>query len=233
MTVQVLEDREALARAIAHRLTERVEELSELLARPPRVVLTGGTIATGAYGMLGGTPELWQGTDFYWGDERWVPAGHPDRNDEQARNAFLRWFEVPEERIHAMPAADDGLSKDEAARQYAETLPQHLDLLLLGVGPDGHVASLFPGSPLLSVTDRAVVGVDESPKPPAERLSLTFPALCRAETVWFVVAGQDKAAAVAAALTDAPVEEIPAVGVSGRSETVWLLDVDAAEHLPR
>jgi len=233
MTVQVLEDREALARAVAHRITERVEQLSEDLTRPPRLVLTGGTIAAQTYAHLGGAPELWRNVDFYWGDERWVSSGSVDRNDEQARQAFLRRFDVPEERIHAMPSPDDSLSSRQAADQYARALPEDFDLVLLGVGQDGHVASLFPGSSQLGVVDRDVVSVEASPKPPAERLTLTLAALCRAETVWLIAAGEEKAAAVAAALTDAPVDQVPAAGVRGRTETVWLLDVDAAGHLPR
>jgi 6-phosphogluconolactonase len=106
---------------------------------------------------------------------------------------------------------------------------------MLGVGPDGHVASLFPGHPQLDVDDDVAVGVTDSPKPPPERISLTFPALNRTRQVWFVVAGDGKADAVARALAtgaDTPdVHEIPAVGVHGRERTVWFVDEDAASRL--
>ena len=105
---------------------------------------------------------------------------------------------------------------------------------MLGVGPDGHVASLFPGFPQLDVDDAIAVGVTGSPKPPPERVSLTFPALNRADEVWFVVSGADKAEAVGRALAAQPpgVHEIPAAGVHGEMQTIWFLDRDAASQVP-
>ena len=103
---------------------------------------------------------------------------------------------------------------------------------MLGVGPDGHVASLFPGSPQLDVDDRVAVGVTDSPKPPPERVSLTFGALNRSRCVWFLVNGEDKAGAVAHALAaGTDVHDIPAAGVSGEAETIWFLDRGAASQL--
>ncbi len=233
MTVQVLEDRDALARAVAHRISTRIAELHESRGRRPRLVLTGGSIAAEIYALLTGDPQMWREVDYYWGDERYVDASSDDRNELQARRAFLDRFRVPSERIHAMPAAGEHRSKQEAADAYAAELPEDFDLVLLGVGPDGHVASLFPGFEQLSVVDRDVVGVDDSPKPPPERLSLTFPALNRSSALWFVVAGDDKAQAVAAALAGSPVEEVPAAGARAAEETLWLLDTDAAGRLPR
>ena len=233
MTVQVLEDREALARAVAHRISTRVAELQETLARRPRLVLTGGSIAGEIYGLLTGDALMWHEVDYYWGDERYVESSSSDRNELQARESFLDRFEVPEERIHAMPAAGRNASKEEAAESYASDLPNEFDLVLLGVGPDGHIASLFPGFEQLAVLDRDVVAVDDSPKPPPERLSLTFAALNRTTALWFVVAGEDKAQAVAAALAGSPVEEVPAAGARGIEETLWLLDTEAAGRLPR
>ncbi|RLV55282.1 6-phosphogluconolactonase [Aeromicrobium phragmitis] len=233
MTVQILEDRDALARAVAHRLTERVDEVQRSTGRRPRLVLTGGTIANEVLRQLIGPVSLWREVDYYWGDERYVAADDDDRNEKQAREAFLTRFEIPEERIHAMPAAGEYASKDEAADAYAARLPDSFDLVLLGVGPDAHVASLFPGFPQLGEQQRRVVGVDGSPKPPPERLSLTYPVLNSATAVWFVVAGEDKAAAVAAALAGSPVEDAPAAGVRGVDETLWLLDTDSASRLPR
>ncbi len=214
MKIEVSDDP---AGALARALTERA---------PASVVLTGGTVATEAYRRL-----EWADADFWWGDERFVPEGHTDRNDQQARDAFLDRLGVPESRIHAAPAHGCDLSMAEAADHYAATLPDHFDVVLLGIGPDGHVASLFPGHPQLHVTDRRVVEVFDSPKPPAQRLSLTFPALNAADAVWFVAAGSDKAEAVARALAHrGTVEETPARGVRGKQETRWFLDPEAASR---
>ncbi|OUZ08329.1 6-phosphogluconolactonase [Aeromicrobium sp. PE09-221] len=233
MTVQVLEDRESLARAVAHRISTRIAELHQTYARRPRLVLTGGSIAGEIYELLTGDSSVWREVDYYWGDERYVESSSPDRNEFQARDSFFARFDIPEERIHAMPAAGVHGSKEEAADAYAAQLPDEFDLVLLGVGPDGHVASLFPGFEQLAVLDRDVVAVDDSPKPPPERLSLTFPALNRTTALWFVVAGEDKAQAVAAALAGSPVEEVPAAGARGIEETLWLLDTEAAARIPR
>jgi 6-phosphogluconolactonase len=102
---------------------------------------------------------------------------------------------------------------------------------MLGVGPDGHVASLFPGHEALDATDAVAVAVHDSPKPPPDRVSLTFEALDRARAVWFLVSGDGKADAVAAALAGGDLHEVPARGVSGEQETLWLLDEAAASSL--
>lgn len=106
------------------------------------------------------------------------------------------------------------------------------DVLLLGVGPDGHVASLFPGHATLHEEARTVVGEPDSPKPPPRRVSLTYPAIRAAREVWFVVAGEEKAEAVAAALSGARVDEVPAAGALGTERTLWLVDVAAASRIP-
>ncbi len=106
-----------------------------------------------------------------------------------------------------------------------------LDIVLLGVGPDGHVASLFPGHATLHDDTHTVVGEADSPKPPPRRVSLTYPAIRAAREVWLVVAGEEKAEAVAAALAGASVDEIPAAGALGTERTLWLLDVAAASKI--
>jgi 6-phosphogluconolactonase len=167
-----------------------------------------------------------------------VPADDPERNALQARQALLDRLPFDPHRLHPMPAADTGFgSLDEAAASYAEELRASpagsFDVVMLGVGPDGHVASLFPGFPQLYVTDTIAVGVSGSPKPPPERISLTLPALNRAEQVWFLVSGDAKSDAVARALAPEPpeVHDLPAVGVHGRRHTVWFLDEAAASRL--
>lgn len=232
MSVEVWPDADALADAIAQRIAERLAAVQRT-GRTPTIVLTGGTIAIAAYERLATGAVDWTDVDFYWGDERFVPAGHADRNDQQARDAFLARLGAPEQRIHAMPAHGCSTSMAEAADEYAATLPDEpFDLVLLGVGPDGHIASLFPGFPQLHETSRRAVEVFDSPKPPPQRISLTLPALNHAHSVWLLVSGEGKAEAVGRAHAGASVDDIPAAGAHGAAETVWLLDAAAAAELP-
>lgn len=231
MTVVVMPDATSLAQAAAGRFVERLSQLQSK-GHTPSVVLTGGTIAIAIYEALPQTGVDWTAVDFYWGDERFVPEGHADRNDQQARDAFLTRLGVPANRIHAMPAHDCALSAGEAAAQYERGLPESpFDLVLLGVGPDGHIASLFPGFPQLHETERKVVEVFNSPKPPPVRTTLTLPALNHADSVWFLVSGDGKSDAVARALGPGTLVGTPATGVRGIHETLWLLDDAAASEL--
>ena len=230
MTIEILPDADALAQAIADRLSSRVAAL-QAEGRTSRIVLTGGTIAMNAYQRIGEDAADWANVDFWFGDERFVPEGHADRNDQQARDAFLD--RVGAARVHSVAGNDCSLSAAEAANEYAATLPNELfDIVLLGVGPDGHVASLFPQHPQLHETDRACVELFDSPKPPPVRISMTFPTLNRADAVWFLVAGEEKSDAVTRALAEVgTIDETPARGVQGRQETLWLLDEAAANDL--
>ncbi len=230
MTIEVSPTIESLAQDIADRLTARVAEL-QAQGRTPRIALTGGTIAMAAYERVDGGAD-WADVELWFGDERFVPDGHHDRNDHQARAAFLD--RVGATRVHAVAGNDCSLSAAETADRYAATLPDDFDLVLLGVGPDGHVASLFPGFEQLHEHDRDCVAVFDAPKPPSLRISLTFPALNRTDAVWFLAAGAEKADAVARALADeGSVEETPARGVRGRQETIWLIDAAAASAVRR
>jgi 6-phosphogluconolactonase len=174
----------------------------------------------------------WTQVVVWWGDERFVAPDSPDRNARQAREAFLD--AVGATQVHEMPSTADAAGVDEGAAAYAATLREHgsgeFDVVMLGIGPDGHIASLFPGFPQLDATDIAV-GVTGSPKPPPERISLTFAPLNRAKSVWFLVSGEGKAEAVARAVGGADRHEIPAAGVSGHEETIWFLDRAAASQL--
>lgn len=229
--LEVVPDAATLATTIASLLSIRIADI-QAEGRRPSVVLTGGTIAIDAYEALDAGTVDWTNVDFYWGDERFVPEGHADRNDQQAKDAFLTRLGVPDERIHAMPAHGCDQSTAEAADAYGDTLPRDpFDVVLLGVGPDGHVASLFPGFAQLHETQRRVVEVFDSPKPPPVRVTMTFPTLNNADAVWFLVAGEGKAEAVARALGDGTIDDTPATGVSGATETLWLLDEAAASHL--
>ncbi|HEX4976467.1 MAG TPA: 6-phosphogluconolactonase [Nocardioides sp.] len=237
--VVVLPDADALARHVADRLL-RVLEQAQAGGRAPAVALTGGTIADRVHAALAGaaldSAVDWAHVDVWWGDERFVPAGDPERNALQARRALLDLLPLDPARVHEVAASDSGVGDVAAAAvAYSDELREHgrgrFDVVMLGVGPDGHVASLFPGSPQLDVDDQVAVAVDDSPKPPPQRVSLTYGALNRTAEVWFLVSGEGKAEAVARALGGADLHEVPATGVRGEEHTVWLLDEAAASDL--
>ena len=157
------------------------------------------------------------------GDERFVPAEISDRNAEPALE-LLSGLGLSPDRVHPMPAADAGKELDQAAEAYAAELGDTVfDICLLGLGPDGHVASLFPEHPS-SYAEGDVIAVRASPKPPPERISLTLPVINRSREVWFVVSGSDKAAAAKMALLGAGPVQVPAAGVAGAERTLWLMD---------
>jgi 6-phosphogluconolactonase len=244
--VVVHRDAQLLAAAGAARLITRLVD-AQSARGSASVVLTGGTMGSAILAAVAASPARdavdWSRLDVWWGDERFLPVGHPDRNETQNRAALLDSVPLDPRRVHAMagpdgPAGDD---VDAAAASYAEVLARTaddgqptpiFDVLLLGVGPDAHVASLFPGFPEVSITDRTVVPVRNSPKPPPTRVSLTMPVLQRAEDVWFLVAGADKADAVRLALSGADPTQAPATGPHGRRETLWLVDQAALGSTP-
>lgn len=246
-TVVVHRSAELLAAAAAARLVTRLVDLQSD-GRVPSLVLTGGTIANRMYAELAGMPARdavdWSRVDLWWGDERFVAGQDPDRNERQARQALLDQLRVDPDRVHPVPP-DEGSYADDpdrAAADYAAALagaaqPEDhgpvpaFDILLLGVGPDGHVASLFPERPEL-YDERPTAAVRHSPKPPPTRVTMTMPTLCSAREVWFVVAGSDKSTPVRLALSGAGMMQVPAAGVTGSSRTLWLLDRDAASELP-
>lgn len=213
------------------------------------LLISGGRVMGQVLSMLASfRPKdaiVWDAVDIWWADERWVPANSSDRNDREL-SPLLASVAVDPGRVHRMPASDGGFSTPEAAADsYAGELAAsaaarrdpgpvpRFDVALLGVGEDGHCASLFPEAPGVHVTDLSVISVHGSPKPPPVRLTLTFPALAQAEQVWFVSAGAGKANAVALALsgTAGPVQ-VPAAGPRGRLRTLWLVDRAAAASLP-
>jgi 6-phosphogluconolactonase len=196
------------------------------------VALTGGSVATTCYPELSRTRCDWSRAAFFWGDERAVPPEHPDSNYGLARKLWFDPAGVPAASIHRMPAERPDL--DEAARAYEDELagalgrPPRLDLVLLGVGPDGHVCSLFPGHPVLSEEGRYVRAVEDSPKPPPRRLTLTLPALRAAGLLVVVALGEAKAAVLREALVD-PASPLPlALALRGAAQAVVLLDPPAA-----
>ena len=249
MTPLVVTHRDAtlLAKAVAARLVTALVD-AQAARGSASIVLTGGGIGVATLRELAGSPARdavdWDALDVWWGDERFLPVGHPERNETQAREALLDSVPVDPARVHPM-APSDGDSRDDldgAAERYAEELAKAarpedhgavptFDVLLLGVGPDGHVASLFPESPALYDT-RTVIPVRGAPKPPPTRLSLSAAAINAAREVWLVAAGEEKAAAVRLALSGAGPTAVPAAGVRGRARTLWLLDRAAASRVP-
>ena len=228
--VEVHPDPAALAETIARHIESTLAAV-QADGRTPRVLLTGGGIAMAAYRELDEGAVDWPNVEFWFGDERFVGVDLPDRNDGQARAAFLD--RVGATQVHSLADNDCSLSAADAAHAYAQTLPaEPFDLTLLGVGPDGHIASLFPGFPQLREQEQMTAAVFDSPKPPPVRVTLTYPALAQSQTVFFLVSGADKADAVARALApEGTIDETPARGVQGLRETRWLLDEPAASKL--
>ena len=178
---------------------------------------------------------------LWWCDERFVEKSSEERNERQAREALLDHLPVPPENIHPFPASDEIADLDEAASVYAAELAAfapdgqdfpRFDITFLGVGPDGHIASLFPDRSGIRETEATVVAVRESPKPPPERLSLTRPVLNASDRIWLVLAGSDKASALGLALAGASYTEVPVAGAKGRKRTVFFVDKDAAVDVP-
>ena len=236
---------ETLAEAVAARIvTTLVERVSD--AGIAHLCLTGGGIGTAVLTALRESPAVdsidWPRVHVWWSDERFVAADDPDRNDDAARAALLDHVDIPTANIHAMPALDaQHADVDAASHAYANLLSRYarpdeivpsMDILLLGIGPDGHVASLFPEMPALH-DDRPVVGVHGSPKPPPLRITMTLPTICAAQQVWILASGETKAAAVRLALSDsAGPFQVPAAGARGRARTLFCLDEAAASLLP-
>ena len=225
-----------VAEALAARLMARLVEIQRDF-RVPQVAMTGGRIATKAYQRLAEegphSAVDWSRVEFWWSDERFVAADDNERNAEPTLGLLAAPLHLTPTRIHRMPAADAGVDLDQAADGYARELGSTaFDICLLGMGPDGHVASIFPEHPS-SYAAGDVIAVRASPKPPPERISLTLPVINRSHEVWFLVSGTDKAAAAKMALLGAGPVQVPAGGVSGRERTLWLLDRAAAAELPR
>lgn len=221
-----------LAAAVAEAFALRVREPGE-----HHVVVTGGGVGTDVLAHVKALGESidWQRIHLWWGDERFLPEGHPERNETGAREVLIDHVPIPADQVHPMPA-DVGQGADEAATAYADELARasrngfapDFEIVLLGIGPEGHVASLFPHSPALESAS-TVVGVHGTPKPPPTRVSMTLPAIRSARDVWVIAAGCAKAPAVEAAMDpDMSVQELPAAGARGREHTVFWLDREAA-----
>jgi 6-phosphogluconolactonase len=221
--------------AVADGAAEKfVTHVAELLATKDlvHVMLTGGTVGIATLRSIAEREDAhlldWSRIHVWWGDERFVAADSDDRNALQARKALLGKVSIPEANIHEFPAADSLLSLDEAASLFEAELAihrPHFDLAFVGMGPDGHICSLFPGKPTPAAGVR-VIAEHDSPKPPPQRLSFTYEAVNDVDQLWFVVAGSDKAPAVFQVFGDDPTS-LPAGRVHGKIKTIWFVDQTA------
>ena len=255
--VSIHPDSSVLMAAIAARLITKLVDIQDKHGEAT-VVLTGGSMGIGSLKAVAESPAApavdWSKVNFWWGDERFLAADDPERNARQAHEALLGHINADPARIHVPGSTGDFGTPEEAAADYARRLADaasaehaadmsddrpeqpsalpRFDIVLLGVGPDAHIASLFPEQAGIREKELTVVGVHNSPKPPPLRVSLTLPAINTASEIWMVVAGEDKAGAVGLALANANPVQVPAAGPRGRNETLWLIDENAASRVP-
>ncbi|QSA96588.1 6-phosphogluconolactonase [Methylococcus sp. EFPC2] len=229
----ILPDAEAVA-------AEAAERFAALLSAHPgerfSLALSGGSTPQRLHRLLTQTPWIeridWSRVHIFLADERQVPHDHPDSNYRMARETLLDHVPIPPDQIHPVPTA--GAKPAEDALAYADELAAYFgsdapafDLILLGMGPDGHTASLFPGHTWPQ--GGTVIGVENSPKPPPRRISLSLEFINRARNVLFLVTGADKAEAVARVFSEGHGEgALPAGRIQPAGKLVWLLDQAAA-----
>jgi 6-phosphogluconolactonase len=201
-------------------------------------VLTGGSTPVPLYRLLAAEYRHaldWSRVVVFFGDERHVPHDHDDSNFRMARETLLDGLPLSPDRIYPMPTSDtpetDARSYEETLRDYFGDGPPAFDLLLLGMGADGHIASLFPGSPALDEAERWVVATESPPSSPVhDRITLTFPAINAARTVLFLVAGESKQEALYA-VHRTPGDAPPAERVEAQDRLLWFVDEAAAGDL--
>ena len=230
----IVADAGALAQALVDRLSAATRDSP---SRRFSFALPGGSTAETLLPALARAPLDWSRFEFFWGDERAVAPDHPDSNYGLCRRLFLEPIGAPPGRVHRMVA--EGPDLEAAARDHEGVLatvlgdPPVLDFVLMGMGPDGHVCSLFPGHPALREVSRRVIAVSDSPKPPPRRITLSLPVLESARVVCVAAFGESKAAALQMALED-PASSLPAALVARRlGKTLFLLDPAAAGRLAR
>jgi 6-phosphogluconolactonase len=228
-TPAVFDDLDALAdfvaSAVAAALTAAIVERGGA-----HLMLCGGRSPVETYRRLAGLPPPvapdWRRVDVWYTDERAVPPDDPSSNHRLVRSTFAAPAGVPPDRVHRMRGEEDDLAA--AARAYEHDLPAALDVVILGLGEDGHVASLFPGAPALDETEHRAVAVFDAPKPPPRRLTVTPPVLEAARRVLVLAIGSGKGEAAARSLAAGDPHAAPGRLVRGRE---WFLDREAAAHL--
>lgn len=237
-TVVVHPTRQSLADAAAARLVVALVDALALRG-VAHVSMTGGSMGSEIVRSLAAEPARravdWSRVHVWWGDERYLPAGDPGRNCTQNDDAGLLTLGLETEHVHRVPGPDRTASVEDSAAAYARELRVHgdgaFDVMVLGVGPDGHCASLFPHHPAAGTSGTPTVAVHDSPKPPPTRVSLTREELERSREVWFLVSGSAKADAVRRGVEGSPFTETPAAHVHGEERTLWLVDEEAAADL--
>lgn len=192
-----------------------------------RIVLSGGSTPSKVYQLLANSQQDWSRWEIFWGDERCLPVHHPERNSFSARRDWLGHVDIPNDQIYPIPA-ESGVEK--AAKKYSDTIADRMpfDLVLLGMGEDGHTASLFPDNPACE-SESEVIAVANAPKPPAERVSLNFSALKNTHEQIILASGAGKAEAL---FNWAEGENLPIAQVCIK-QTILLLDEAAASRLAR
>lgn len=236
----------SLADAVAAQFITTIVDTQSAGVRP-HIVLTGGGIGTAVLASIGASSGRssvdWEQIEIWWGDERYLPSGDPERNETSARAALLDQVLIPAKNVHVIGGPDTYADAQSSALAYANDLARYrrpedhalvpsFEVVLLGIGPDAHVASLFPEQPALH-DDRAVTAVHGAPKPPPTRITMTLSTICAAREVWVLASGAEKAAAVRLALDPAAgALQVPAAGVHGRERTLFLIDEQAAMKLP-
>lgn len=243
--LDVFADQDALAGAVAARCLDRLAHAIEAKGRAV-LALTAGSVMEAVWQAIAESPDRdsvsWSDVDVVWADERFVPADSSDRNVTAAERILFDQPPFFDARHFPAPADDGSMTLDQAADSYGAELAgirrdsdtgpvPAFDIVLLGLGPDGHCASLFPDHPGTRDESRPVIAIRNSPKPPPDRLSFTFDTLNAADEVWFVASGAGKADAVAAAHTETDRTKIPSSGVKGTRRTLWLVDQAAASKL--
>lgn len=240
VTVDIFDTPSALASAVANQFVHQVRDLQEA-GRAPHVVVTGGSTGIAVLRAIRDHADAafidWSALHVWWGDERFVAADSADRNDNQAYDALLSRVPVDPSKVHRVPADDGSTEVDAAAAAYAAEITgaftdrPHFDILMLGVGEEGHTASIFPHSPAAE-DDAVACGVRDCPKPPPSRVSMTFGTLALADHVWMMTTGEAKADVVLAVLNGAAAIDIPAAGPRGIKSTTWWIDEAAASRIP-
>jgi len=207
------------------------DELAEAARSGMSVVLTGGSTPGRAYQLAAEREPDWSAASLWWGDERGVPPDDELSNFRLARENLLDRIEAPPREVQRIRGE---LGADEAAREYDELLRgARLDYVLLGLGPDGHVASLFPRQPTLQERERRAIPAEAKLEPFVERVTLTLPVLASAPEVVFIVTGEAKAEAAERAFARPPGPETPASLIrSARGRTRVVADAPAASRLP-
>jgi 6-phosphogluconolactonase len=222
--IEVVADEREVALIVAGRLAEQARAGGS-------VVLSGGSTPRVAYQLAAELEPDWSRVELWWADERCVPPDDQASNYGMAKRALLDRLGQPPAAIHRMQGE---LGRDEGAAEYKLELSEAgvFDLVLLGLGPDGHIASLFPGFPTLDVTSRDVVGSEAGHEPFIDRISLTLPRLCRTHELLFLVAGEGKADAVARALAGPRSRDTPgSLARASEGTTRAVLDRAAASKL--